>query len=258
MFGVSDDQIRSTRELSVREINAMIPRKVRLDPDGGYKAAAIVLLLLGFGMVWFGGLTYFLAQQSWHREALDRGGREAVAKVTKLTNGHTTYARYTFRFGDADYKGEAELDDQHEPRLPDGRTKYVREGDQITILLLPSDPSINHPSGWAWWSLWDVPPHLFALLFFGMGVVILGYLFRERRLARIGWVTEGKVIACAPKGGRFRVDYEFYDEDRALFDGANENSDEYESGSNIRVIYLRKNPKRNDTYPLTTFHALGE
>lgn len=258
MFGASDDQFQSTRELSVRELNAMIPRKVRLDPDGGYMAAAIALLLLGFGVVSFGGLAYYLVQQSRHREALIRGGREAMAKVTKLTNGHTTYARYTFRFGGADYNGEAELDDQHEPRWPDGRTKYVREGDQITILLLPSDPSINYPSGWAWWSLWDLPPHLFLLLFPGIGVLILGYLFRERRLARVGWVTEGKVVACAPKGSRFRVDYEFYTEDHALFDGANENADEYKSGSNIRVIYLPKDPKRNDAYPLTTFHALGE
>jgi hypothetical protein len=258
MFGVSDDQIQSTRELSVHEINAMIPRKVRLDPDGGYVAVAIVLLLLGVGVVWFGGLAYYLVQQSRHRETLNRDGREVMAKVTELTNGRTIYARYTFRFGDADYEGEAKLDDQHAPRWPDGRTKYIREGDQITILFLPSDPSINYPSGWAWWSWWDVPPHLFALLFFGMGVLMLGYMFRERRLASIGWVTEGRVIACAPKGSRFRVDYEFYTEDQALFDGANENSDEYKSGSSIRVIYLRKNPKRHDTYPLTTFHALGE
>jgi len=259
MFGASDDQTQSTTELKVHEINAMIPRKVRLDPDGGYAAAVAVLLLLGIGLVWFGGLAYYLAQQSRHREALNREGRETIAKVTKLTHGRgTTYARYTFRLGSADYEGKANLEYQDEPKWSNGQTKYVGKGDPITILFLPSDPSINYPSGWAWWSVWDVPPHLFAMIFPTMGIVALGLMFRERRLARVGWVTEGKVIACAPKGKRFRVDYEFYTEDHELFDGANENSEEYEDGSNVRVIYLRKNPKRNDTYPLTSFHTLGE
>ena len=74
----------------------------------------------------------------------------------------------------------------------------------------------------------------------------------------MGWVTEGKVIACAPKGSRFRVDYEFYAGDHKEFDGADEYSDEYQSGSNIRVIYLLKNPKRNDTYPMSTYRAVDE
>jgi hypothetical protein len=89
-----------------------------------------------------------------------------------------------------------------------------------------------------------------------MGIVALVFTFRERRLARIGWVTDGKVIACAPKGKRFRVDYEFCSGDHTLFDGANENSEEYESGSSIRVIYLRKNPKRNDTYPMSSYETV--
>jgi len=75
-------------------------------------------------------------------------------------------------------------------------------------------------------------------------------------LARIGWVTEGKVIACAPKGNLFRVDYEFFDEHNTQFDGADEYSDEYKTGSNIRVIYLRENPKRNDIYPLSDFENI--
>jgi len=256
MFGVSWDKARSPRELSIKEINAAIPRRVRLDPDGGHTALVISLIVLGVGAAWFGALSYYEVQQARHRDALSRDGREAIARVTKLTDSRTVYARYTFHYDHAECQGEAELDDQHEPKWPDGRTKYVRVGDQIPILFLPSDPSINHPSGWVWWSWWDLAPHLFMLFFSSLGAVGLGYLYRERRLARIGWVTEGKVIACAPKGSRFRVDYEFYAEDQKEFDGANEYSDEYESGSNIRVIYLRKNPKRNDTYPMSTYSTV--
>jgi hypothetical protein len=150
MFGASDSQIQSIRELSVRELNAMIPRKVSLNPDGGYALVVFVTIFLGIGAIWFGALSYSAMQQSRHREALIKGGREAMAKVIELTNSRTIHVRYTFRSGGADYEGEAELDDQHEPRWPDGRTKYVREGDQIPIMYLPSDPSINYPSSWAW------------------------------------------------------------------------------------------------------------
>jgi hypothetical protein len=253
MFGVSGDQIRSPRELSIHEINATIPRRVRLDPDVGYTVLVFSLILLGFGVIWFSAASYYYFQQARQRDALHGDGREAIATVTKITNGRTVYARYTFHFSGADFQGEAKMDYQREPRWPDGRTKYVRVGEQIPIQFLPSDPSVNHPSTWVWWSWSDVFPQLFMLFFSSLGFVGIGLLYRERRLARIGWVTEGKVIACAPKGRRFRVDYEFYNEDQEEFDGANENSDEYKSGSNIRVIYLRKNPKRNDTYPMSTY-----
>jgi hypothetical protein len=254
MLGVSDDQIRNVRELSIHEINAMIPRKVRLDPDGGYQALALIFFFLGGGLIWFGVLSYHDVQQARHREALNRESKEAIARVTRIS-GKTLYAHYTFPFDGKDYHGEAELDHQVEPKWPDGRTKHVRENQQISVLFLPSDPSVNHPSGWAWWSWGDLPPYVFMLFISSIGVAGLGYVYRERRLARIGWVTEGKVIACAPKGKRFRVDYEFFNENREQFDGANEYSDEYETGSNIRVIYLRKNPKRNDTYPMSSFRT---
>jgi uncharacterized protein DUF3592 len=258
MFGASDDQVKSTRELSVRELNAMIPRKVSLNPDGGYAIVVFIIMFVGIGAIWFGALSYATFQKSRHRDALNKDGREAMAKVIELTNNRAIHVRYTFRSGGADYEGVAELDNQIAPRWPDGRVKHVREGDQIRIVFLPSDPSINYPIDWVWWSLWDLGPYLFMLFFSGIGVVTLVYMIRERRLARIGWVTEGKVIACAPRGSRFRVDYEFYSEDHQEFDGANDRSEEYGSGANIRVIYLRKNPKRNDTYPLSTFRTVGE
>jgi hypothetical protein len=256
MFGASDDQIQSIRELSIHELNARIPRKVRLDPGNAGQIVAFILIPLLVGAAWFGAFSYYAVQRSRHREALSREGRDAIGKVTELSNGRTCYAHYTFRVNEEDYWGRAALDDQIGPTWPDGRIRYARVGEQIPVVFLPSDPSINHPRTFAWWSWWDFPPHLFMLMFPSMGIVALVFTYRERRLARIGWVTEGKVIACAPKGKQFRVDYEFYTEDHEEFDGANEHSEEYKSGSSIRVIYLRKNPKRNDTYPMSSYETV--
>jgi hypothetical protein len=262
MFGVSDDQTESVREPSIREINAKIPRKVSLDPDGGFTSLVVALILLGFGVVWFGGtFYYYFVHQARIREALDRDGREAMGAITRIHSSggrhSVTLVDYKFRVDGMDYEGAINL--ENEPLSPDGELPYLRIGEPIRVQYLPGNPFVNHPSGWAWWSWWDnVIPQLFFLAFPGGGIAILVSLYRERRLARVGLVTEGEVIACAPNGKQFRVDYEFYDENREQFDGANENCDEYKTGSNIRVIYLKKTPKRNDTYPMATYRTVGE
>jgi hypothetical protein len=261
VLGVPDDQVQVPREPSIREINAKIPRKVSLDPDGGQTSLVFALILLGFGLIWFGGnFYYYFVHQARLREALNRNGHEAIGTITKIYSpGRRSgvLVAYKFRADGSDYHGEINLGD--EPELPDGELPYLKVGESIRVQFLPGNPQVNHPIGWAWWSWWnDVFPQLFFLVFPGGGIAILFSIYRERRLARIGWVTEGEVIACAPKGKQFRVDYEFYSEDHEQFDGANENCDEYETGSKIRVIYLRNNPKRNDTYPLTSFHTVGE
>ena len=257
MFGVSDDQIHSTRELTVAQINATIPRKVRLTADG-YESLHIILIVLGIGAILCGGtFYYYFFHQARQREALHRDGREAMGTITKIYSPgrHSgTLVAYTFRVDGLDYHDSIQLDD--EPQAPDG--PYLEVGEPIRIQYLPSNPWVNHPSGWAWWNWWDNGfPQLFLLLFPGMGVVGAVNLYRERHLARVGWVTEGKVIACAPKGSRFRVDYVFSSEDHEEFDGDTEDSfDEYQTDSKIRVIYLRKNPKRNDAYPLSVFETV--
>jgi hypothetical protein len=261
VLGVPDDQVQSERELSVRELNAMIPRKVRLDPDQGQTIIALALILFAMGAIWFGiAFNHYFVHLKRQREALNRDGQETVGTITRIyTAGRRsgTMVGYAFRVDGSDYHDSIQLG--YEPQTPDGDLPYLRLDEPIRVQYLPSDPRINHPTGWAWWSWWnDVFPNLFALLFPGGGVSIAVNLYRERRLARIGWVTEAKVIACAPKGSQFRVDYEFYDENHQEFDGANEHSEEYESDANIRVIYLKKDPKRNAAYPMSTFHTVGE
>ena len=262
MFGASEDQSSSTRELSVRELNATIPRKVRLAPDPGPTIVALALMLFAMGAIWFGIVfNHYFVHQERQRQALNRDGREAIGAITKIyTAGrHSgTMVGYTFHVEGSDYHDSIQLG--YEPLAADGTLPYLQLGEPIRIQYLSTNPLINHPSGWAWWSWWnDVFPNLFALLFPGGGVKIAAILYRERHLARFGCVTEGTVIACVPKGNRFRVDYEFFNQDHVEFDGDTEESyDEYATGSKIRVIYLRKNPKRNAAYPMSTFQTVGE
>lgn len=257
MFGVPDDQIRVPEEPSIHEINARIPRRTRLNPDGGYTALAGVVILLGIGAIWFGGAYYYyFIYRAGHRQALSRDGRVVPGKITRFSSGRSaTYAHYAFRVDGVEYGDNINLD--YEPPSPGGDLPYLHVGDPIAVQYLPSNPLVNHPIGWAWWSWWnDVFPHYFGALFFGGGIAMAGYLYRDRRLARKGWVVEGKVTGCAPNRKVFTVYYEFLTQDNESVEGSGTSSDEYRSGSMIRVIYLRNHPKRNDIYPMSLYETV--
>jgi hypothetical protein len=247
MFGVSDDQIPSTRELSLHEINAKIPRKVSQSADTKI-ALTFTLFVFGIFVIFTGWYVYSKVQEARQIKAVSREGLDAPARVTKvLPSRHGSWVYYSFRFAGKVYQGEVNSQDM----IWDAHV-----GENIPIRFLPSDPSVNHPTPWDLWMWPDIVYVSVLLVTFGAFAKLVLFLYRERRLARIGLVTEGEVIACAPKGKTFRVDYEFYDENHTQFDGANEDSEEYKSGSSIRVIYLRKNPKRNDTYPMSSYETV--
>lgn len=246
MFGASEDKKQSTRELTLREINDAIPRKVHSSAETktALKPALFVFGVLVIMAAWY---VHSKVQEARQIEAVTREGLDAPALVTKvLPSRHGRWVYYSFRFGGAVYQGKVNSDDM----IWDAHV-----GEKIPIRFLPSDPSVNHPTPWDLWMWPDFVFVTFLLVCLGAAVQLVVFLYQERRLARFGWVTEGEVIACAPNGKRFRVDYEFFDENHTQFDGANENSDECKSGSKIRVIYLRKNPKRNDTYPMSSFQT---
>jgi hypothetical protein len=234
------------REMALDQINAAIPRRVYPSAD----TRKVVVIFLGMALLGFAALgaqTYSLVRDKDLSQALQRDGRETIATVTQVLSGHTTRVYYTFGIGGGStFRGKA--------KIPEGLYWHSGNGGRLPVLFLPRDPSINHPIGWAWWTWWDLTPYAFTLFFSGVSSAILVLAYRRRSLARLGWVTEGKVIACAPQRTKFRVDYQFSTEDGQLFDGAHEYSpDEYLYGAKVRIVYVRHNPKRNDMYPLVEF-----
>ena len=238
MLGITEDD--SGKELSLDEINARLPRKVRLS-SSARTMLLVNLVFFGAGAIEFGLFFHTAIHETQQRDALHRVGRETLATITNKTwsrDGITV--QYMFRDGDVGYEGQAQK--------ASGRLD-ARVGEQIPIRYLPSDPSANHPSEWEW-SAWDnLVPKLFVLFFTLVMAAQLVVLYRTWTLAREGWVVDGKVTGCAKNGPRLRVYYEFRTGEHTLVEGSNQNSEEYEYGSSIRVIYLGSNPKRNDRYP---------
>jgi hypothetical protein len=245
MFGVPDGV--TEKEPSLDEINAKVPRGVRLSDNGRDSLRAILVCLCG-GLIWLGGASYYLVHQRQQHDALDREGFDAPARVTRISHGKGgPYVYYVFQVDGANFQNDAPWH---------GGPNHLEIGSQIPVLYLSSDPSVNYPRGWGWFDF----GYLF-LFYFGALPVYFGArtawnLYQDWRLARLGWVTEGKVTICVPKKstGKFMVDYEFRIDRDELVEGSNNDCyDEYKTDSKIRVIYLRNRPNRNDSYPLDSF-----
>lgn len=242
-----------TRELSLPEINALIPRGVRMSSGQPKMLLFSLLAFLASGAIWFGFYSYYSGHVK-QREVLRHDGRELIAQITELPAGKShTYVQYTFRVSRVWYSGEA--------KLPDGPLK-VAVGQPMLIRYLPADPTTNHPAAWEWSLGWDIVPILFLLLLSGAGflpaVLLPIKLLRERTLARNGWCVDGTVTACAPNHTKFSIDYEFHTQENMLVEGSNDYSEEeYALGSSIRIIYLRDHPRRNACYPLSAYRFVG-
>lgn len=241
-----------TRELSIPELNALIPRRVRMSSEQPKMLLFSLLAFLATAAIWYGFYSYYSGHVQ-QREVLRLNGRELVAEITELPSSRSgTYVQYAFRVGRVWYSGEA--------RLPDGPLK-VAVGQPILIRFLPTNPAINHPAAWEWTLGSDIVPILFLLLLSCLGflpaALLPAKLLRERSLARNGWCVDGKVTACAPNHARFSVDYEFHTQEHLLVEGSNDYSEEeYELGSTIRIIYLRDHPRRNAFYPLSAYRIV--
>lgn len=238
-----------TRNPTTEELNAALPRKVRLYSDDARRLYWFVVFLLGSATIWFAYYCHHAFMQSKQREALHSEGREVLGEVTgKNQNRSGVFVHYLYEVGGIAYKGEAEL--------PINRHVDASVDQPIRILYLPSEPSVSHPSGWNWSAEWDIVPNIIVLVFAGIGVIGAVMLYRDRALARKGWVVEGRVKSCVPSGRRFSVYYEFHTGDKDLMEGSNDYWDECEINSPIFIIYLRSNPKRNDCYPLASYRAV--
>ena len=126
-------------------------------------------------------------------------------------------------------------------------------GHNIPIRYLPAEPSIKQTANCTCFSLWDIYSYLFFLFIMGASAALIFVMLRERKLARIGVVTRGRVTCCIPNGKIFKVEYEFNTEEGKVIEGSTELDNEYQIGALIPIAYLRKNPKRSNRYPVGGF-----
>lgn len=233
--------------LAVSDINVGIPRKVYYDGTSARVLYGMLFLLLT-GAVWFVWTSYDTLKDTNTRVILKRQGSMATGIVTKRSQDHNDLnVRYKFVVDGVPYLGQAEMKADYNAIPP--------PGEQIQILYLPADPHVNQPTQWYWFSAWDIFRVLYMLLVTVIAAVIISVGLRQKTLASIGIVVEGRVTSCTSDKGVFKISYRFVTEDSTVIEGGSEIQDEYEEGALIPVIYLPHNPKRNDCYPVAGFRV---
>jgi len=225
-------------ELDVSNANSKIPREAGFD-DGIIAALAFVLFLLVLWIL----LAGFRVHGIYVHDALLREGHDADAEVIKSYTGRGNVAvEYKFFVDGVAYAGRADMiGDDYSVQAP---------GDRIFIRYLPTNPRINQPVNWRWFSIWELPYYVFgAGLLVGVAILVIMGL-RKRKLARFGVVVEGRVIGCAPKRSRFTTYYEFTTKENERVEGSAQTLEEREVGKPFLVLYQKDKPERNDCYPM--------
>jgi hypothetical protein len=140
-----DASLPVTRELSLPEINALIPRRVQMSSEQPKMLLFSLLVFLATGAIWFGFYSYYSGHVQ-QREVLRRDGRELIAQITDLPSGKgQTYVQYTFRVGRVWYSGEA--------KLPDGPLEVAvgQDNRSPSVIFLPIQRQIIRLHGNGGW-----------------------------------------------------------------------------------------------------------
>jgi hypothetical protein len=137
-----------------------------------------------------------------------------------------------------------------EAGVPDQLYLSLVKSKSLPILYLPADPTANHPAAWEWPALSDsgsfVAPFILAI----PAVMLLQSLRAGRRLVAVGLPVVGVVTRCSPeRRGGFSVTYDFQSQDGGITKGSGWSRTRLEAGTNIWVLYLQRNPPRNEPYP---------
>lgn len=226
-------------------------RRVRLAGKNGWYGVFLGVVGICIGVYGLGSYFHEIGVQMPRRAILRGQGREIRGVVTKIdeTRHAGLFVDYSFAVGGRSYSGRA--------NVPDRAQKGLTDSGPISIRYLPSNPNINHPAGWEWSALADMNVVPFVVFFALVGVLCLGFVWREREILRRGKPTQGVVIDCEPYWGMYRVSYRFSTDTGELMEGRSQSETSYETDRKILILYLPGNPKRNRSYSLSYFSVVA-
>jgi hypothetical protein len=215
------------------ELTGQLPRRTRLAKNGIQSAIVLaIFLVIGVPFILWAGVNAVRLTQT--RTALRQDSSEAVGRVDKKTR---TGFYYSFLVNGRFFVGHASI-----------QLQSFQVSDALPILYLPSDPSINHPAGW------EEPAVLVWFPFFVPGMSLLislavySSMRSDRRLVAEGRPAVATITNCALKKGGFSVKYQFRTEDGMVTKGNSSSETDQEIGASICVLYLPRNPRRNQNY----------
>jgi hypothetical protein len=224
------------------ELKGRVPRRAR--PEGTGIALSIGGLIILVLVSSFAVSTVVdVVQHARNRTALRRNGSIVTGWKEQLSpggRGRDDKLRYSFTVSGEHYAGEA--------RVPGENVVAVMHSHVIGVRYLPINPSVNQPADWEWSPEWgQIVPMPLGFL---MGGLLVAAVLTEWQLVAKGTAVDAVVTECTEnsKGG-FRVSYEFCTEEGIKIQGRGWAASDQSAGDKICVLYLPRNPKRNQPYP---------
>jgi hypothetical protein len=215
------------------ELTGQLPRRTRLARKGIVFAIVLAILLaIGAVATFRAGVKGLRLTQT--RTALRQESNEVIGRVDKKTRSEFYYS---FLVNGSTFTGRASI-----------QLQTFQVSDRLPILYVPSNPSLNHPLAW------EEPTAVIWFPFFGPVVLIVialvVYLSMrwDRRLVAEGRPAIAVITNCALQKSGFSVKYEFQTEDGVVTKGNSSSDTDQEVGARVCILYLPRNPRRNQTY----------
>lgn len=225
------------------ELNALPPRRT------GVKWQGLTLILMSAAMLalalWLG---WRILQQMKARDALLRDGQTVsgeISRIEKRGKSHVPWAIYTFSVNGTVYVGKAEI--------PNDLRSGTAPLESLSILYLPTNPEINHPSDWDWPELSNWWTHFPLVVLMLIGPFLFIAMFRERQLLVHGLPASAIVTGTSRAKNGYIARYEFRAQDGSMNAGRGWCETCPEDGAKIWIVYLPNSPTRSQPYPSANF-----
>lgn len=216
------------------ELVGQVPRRTCLAKSGIQLAIVLaIVFVMALAQAISAGLHASHLLQT--KAALRQNSSEAIGRIDKQLKSEYYYS---FLVDGRSFSGRASIQLQN-----------YKASDTLPILYLPSDPFTNHPAGWEEPTVLAWFPFMYQMIFVPTLLVILVSMRNDRRLAAEGRPAAAMITDCSyhQKGG-FSVKYEFRTESGEVIKGNSPSSDEQKIGASVCVLYLPRNPRRNQVY----------
>ncbi|MGA2268405.1 MAG: DUF3592 domain-containing protein [Bryobacteraceae bacterium] len=215
---------------------------------GGGIALVVVAAALLLGAVAAGiGLGMTASRQGKEHRLLSEQGVNTDARITRLWRSGGKDRQYLVAYR---FTVQERAYDMRK-KVPSRIWQKLTAGSSLPVRFLPSNPKVNHPSGW---NDTPMPPWVPYLVFGGLAAIACLCAIQLRNQMQL--LTEGRPAPGIVTGQRRTKDgtvirYEFVLLNGATAKGRGQSRRPPAIGSQICVLYDPENPRRNAPYPLS-------
>jgi hypothetical protein len=192
------------------------------------------------------GLGTTARRQAQEHRLLSEQGVSTEAQITRVwrTGGEDNQHLVSYRFTVQERAYVARK------KVPQRIWQTLKVGSSLPVRFLPSNPKVNHPTGWDDTPMPPWAPYLVFAAMVAVASVLAMLLRKQMQLLTEGRPAPGTVTSHRRTKDGTIIRYEFQLLNGATAKGRGQTRRPPAIGSQICVLYDPENPRRNAPYPL--------